>query len=84
MRRLLLAIAAAVALGIGVTLLLGLYGGPGIQNLIYLSIVPVAVAFTAFSGWRGKLLGAAGLWPLIVPSAIGAELLAHAAGSCLQ
>lgn len=84
MPRVLIAVLAAVALEIGVTFLIGFYGVPGVHNLLYLSIAPIAVAFTAFSGWRGKLLGAAGLWPLFLPSALGAEFLAHAVGSCLQ
>ncbi len=61
MLRVLVAILSVVVLEIGVTFLLGFYGAPGIHNLLYLSIAPIAVAFTAFSDWRGKLLGAAGL-----------------------
>lgn len=84
MPRVLIAVLVVVVLEIGVTFLLSLYGGPGVHNLFYLSVAPVAVAFTVFSGRSGKLLGAAGLWPLLLPSAVCAELLAHAAGSCLQ
>lgn len=84
MRRVLIAALAVMALEIGVAFVLGFHGPPGIHNLFYLSASPIAVAFVVFPGWRGKLLGAAGLWPLLLPAAIGAELLAHAAGSCLQ
>ncbi|WP_423603970.1 hypothetical protein [Sphingomonas sp. MS122] len=84
MPRVLIAILAVIVLKIGITFLIGFYGKPGIQNLLYLSVAPFAVAFTAFSGWRGKLLGGAGLWPLFLPSAIAAELIAHVAGTCLQ
>lgn len=84
MPRLLIAVLAVVVLDIGVAFLIGLYGGRGGHNLLYLSIPAFAVAFAMFSDWRGKLLGAAGLWPLFWPASVGAEMIAHAAGTCLQ
>jgi hypothetical protein len=82
--RLLIAVLAVVVLDIGVAFLIGLYGGRGVHNLLYLSIPAFAVAVAAFSGWRSKLLGAAGLLPLFWPASVGAEMIAHAAGTCLQ
>ena len=84
MPRVLIVTLAVAALEVDVVFLLSFYGNPGIHNLLYLSAVSLVAAFTAFSGWRSKLLGAAGLWSLLLPSVVGAELIAHAAGSCLQ
>lgn len=84
MPRALIAVLAVIALEIGVSFLIGFYSPRGLHNLLYWSIPPLGVAYAVFPGWRGKLLGAAGLWPLFLPSALGAEMIAHAAGTCLQ
>ena len=84
MPRPLIAVLAVVALEVGVSFLIGFYSARGVHNLLYWGVPPFAVAFAAFSGWRDKLLGTAGLWPLFWPASFGAELIAHAAGTCLQ
>lgn len=84
MPRLLIAILAVVVLDIAVSFLIGFYSSPGLHNLLYWSIPPVAVALAAFPSWRAGMLASAGLWPLFWPASVVAEMIAHAAGTCLQ
>lgn len=81
--RVLIAVIAVVAIEIGLTFLIAFFRTPGIHNTLYWSVPPIAVAFVAFRSLRGKLLGTAGLWLLIFPSFFGAEMIAHAVGTCL-
>lgn len=84
MRRILFAAGAVLALDIAISFGMAFAGSSGVHNLLYWTLPPVAVALAAFPAWRGKVLAAAGLWPLFIPAAIASELLAHLFGYCLQ
>lgn len=84
MRRLVFAVVAVLVLDMAIAFGLAFAGSHGPHNLLYWTLPPVAVAFATFAAWRGRLLGAAGLWPLFIPAAAASELLAHLFGNCLQ
>ncbi len=83
MRRALIAVAAMLVLEVAASFAIAFLSRPDPLNLLWLSLPPVAVALAAFPGWRGKLAGAFGLWLLVWPGTVLAEMTAHVFGMCL-
>ncbi|MES2441593.1 MAG: hypothetical protein V4574_02085 [Pseudomonadota bacterium] len=81
--RILAAVAIVVVAEVALAFLAA-HGRPMAFNLLYALIPPLAVAILFYRGPGGWALAAGMLALLIFPAWVGAELLAHAMGTCLQ